>query len=137
MAQYRKKKIPKAVREAVWVKHVGKHFEYKCLTHWCPNKMTVFDFQTSHNIPESKGGSMELDNLYPLCGRCNQSMGSQYTYTEWSNIFNCDKPSLLTRMYNRIFKRVSVVPIHVPVSLNQASTSTNPLESRRGTLQDV
>jgi len=137
MALYRKKKIPKAVREAVWVKHVGKHFEYKCLTHWCPNKMTVFDFQTSHNIPESKGGSMELDNLYPLCGRCNQSMGNQYTYTQWSNIFKHDNKSIFTCIYNKLFKKATVAPILDPASSNQASSSTNPLKFHHGTLQVV
>ena len=126
VATYKKKKMPKAVREAVWVKHVGKKFEYKCLTHWCPNTMTVFDFQTSHNIPESKGGTMDIDNLFPLCGRCNLSMSSQYTYFEWSNIFKSKIP-LWKRMYNCVFKLESKTT-PASVFLNPAPISTNHSE---------
>ena len=125
MAAYKKKRIPKAVREAVWVKHVGKRYQHKCLTHWCPNTMTVFDFQTSHNIPESKGGSNEIDNLFPLCGRCNLSMGSQYTYDSWSNIFT-ERPPFWKRLCNFFKREVKATPS--PVLSNPQPSSTNPLE---------
>ena len=84
---YKKKKIPRAVREAVWLHHCGRKFERRCLTPWCKNNITAFDFQTGHNIPESKGGATTVDNLVPLCSRCNLSMGNQYTFQEWSAQF--------------------------------------------------
>jgi len=80
----RKQTIPKALREAVWITHAGRTFEKKCLTPWCPNIMSVFDFQTGHNIPESKGGPTTIDNLVPICSRCNLSMSNTYTFKEWS-----------------------------------------------------
>ena len=79
----RKAKIPAAVQEAIWITKMGKVFEGKCLTTWCPNIITVFDFHAGHDIPESKGGSISPDNLYPICARCNQSMGDRYTFKEW------------------------------------------------------
>jgi len=79
-----KQKIPKALREQVWIIHAGKVFESKCVTTWCTNTMTVFDFQCGHNIPECKGGKTDISNLFPICSRCNLSMGSQFTLTEWS-----------------------------------------------------
>lgn len=82
--KYRKQKIPAAIREAVWIKRCGRVFEHKCLTSWCPNTITVFDFQSGHNIPESKGGKTIVDNLYPLCARCNVSMGDRHTFDEWT-----------------------------------------------------
>jgi 5-methylcytosine-specific restriction endonuclease McrA len=82
----RKQKIPVAIREAVWIKRCGKVFEHKCLTSWCPNTITVFDFQSGHNIPESKGGPVTVENLYPLCSRCNTSMGDRYTFDEWTKV---------------------------------------------------
>ena len=82
----RKQKIPVAIREAVWIKRCGKVFEHKCLTSWCPNTITVFDFQSGHNIPESKGGPVTVDNLYPLCSRCNTSMGDRYTFDQWTKV---------------------------------------------------
>lgn len=82
-AKKRKAKIPAAVQEAIWITKMGRVFEGKCLTTWCPNIITVFDFHAGHNIPESKGGSISPDNLYPICARCNQSMGDRYTFKEW------------------------------------------------------
>ena len=79
----RKAKIPAAVQEAIWITKMGRVFEGKCLTTWCPNIITVFDFHAGHDIPESKGGSIDPGNLYPICARCNLSMGDRYTLKEW------------------------------------------------------
>ena len=79
-----KHKIPKAVREQLWLRDMGRKFEGKCKTSWCRNNVTIFDFQCGHNIPESKGGPTTLENLVVICCRCNTSMGNQYTYSEWS-----------------------------------------------------
>ena len=84
---YRKMKIPKALREQVWLKCIGENFDSKCKVTWCKNRINVFDFQCGHNIPESKGGQTTLDNLLPICGRCNISMGSHYTIEEWNTKF--------------------------------------------------
>jgi 5-methylcytosine-specific restriction endonuclease McrA len=78
-----KHKIPAALREQVWIKYMGEIFKGKCSTLWCNNVITVFDFQSGHNIPESKGGSTTIDNLVPICSRCNQSMGNNYTFDDW------------------------------------------------------
>jgi hypothetical protein len=80
--------IPKALREQVWIQGMGRSFEGKCRTTWCTNQITVFDFQCGHNIPECKGGQTSLTNLVPICSRCNQSMGSQYTFDEWCAAFH-------------------------------------------------
>jgi hypothetical protein len=82
-APQRKAAIPKALREQVWLQGMGRVFEGKCRTTWCTNPITVFDFQCGHNVPESKGGRTDLHNLVPICGRCNLSMGSQYTFDQW------------------------------------------------------
>jgi 5-methylcytosine-specific restriction endonuclease McrA len=85
MDTYKKKAIPKAIREQLWIQKVGRKFETKCKTTWCRNKINVFDFQAGHDIPECKGGSTEISNLQPICSRCNLSMGSQHTFKEWCN----------------------------------------------------
>ena len=79
----RKAKIPAAIQEAIWIQKMGKVFEGKCLTTWCPNIINVFDYHAGHDIPESKGGLATVENLYPICARCNQSMGDRYTFKEW------------------------------------------------------
>lgn len=82
----KKANIPRALREQVWIQYVGRHFERKCLIDWCKNTMTVFDFHVGHNIPESQGGKTNINNLKPICSRCNLSMSNQYSITEWAQI---------------------------------------------------
>ncbi len=91
-----KKKIPKAIREQVWLVHVGKKYESKCSTSWCKNVITVFDFQCGHDVPEAKGGATEISNLVPICSRCNLSMGDDYTFKEWVKL---SKPSSKWKIY--------------------------------------
>ena len=88
---YQKAHIPKALREQVWIQYYGPIFHNKCPTCWCQNRVNVFDFQVGHNVPESKGGSTTIDNLVPLCGRCNLSMSNTYTFDEWSATFGSRK----------------------------------------------
>ena len=84
---YAKARIPKALREQVWITKMGNVFEGKCKVVWCTNKINVFDFQAGHNIPESKGGPTNLGNLIPICSRCNISMGNEYTIDDWNRKF--------------------------------------------------
>jgi len=83
MTRSKKAKIPKALREQVWRSTCGDVFESKCPVTWCKNRISVFDFEVGHNIPESKGGTLDIKNLKPICGRCNGSMGNRYTIDEW------------------------------------------------------
>jgi hypothetical protein len=78
--------IPKALKEQVWLTHIGKKFETKCTIQWCKNRITVFDYQNGHNVPESKGGKTDITNLRPICSRCNSSMNDNYTIDEWTEL---------------------------------------------------
>lgn len=80
---YRKAKIPTAIREQCWTATMGKKYESRCYVSWCKNTINVFDFHVGHDIPESKGGTLDINNLKPICARCNLSMGNNYTIQEW------------------------------------------------------
>ena len=75
--------IPKAKREQCWLQNFGKVYEHRCYVRWCHNQINVFDFHVGHDQPESKGGTLDVDNLKPICARCNLSMSNQYTIQEW------------------------------------------------------
>lgn len=92
----RKQNIPKAVKEQLWIRDMGQVFEGKCKVSWCKNKITVFDFQCGHNIPESKGGETALPNLMAICSRCNTCMGDRYTIDEWSTLHQPPIPPALS-----------------------------------------
>ena len=81
-----KEKIPKALREQVWIQTIGKKFDAKCPIRWCKNRISPFDFHVGHNIPETKGGALKINNLKAICSRCNLSMNSQYTIDEWQKL---------------------------------------------------
>ena len=81
--KYRKQKIPIALRQACWVRQFGETYQHKCFVDWCHRKLTCFDFEVGHNLPESKGGTLDLDNLRPICRQCNTGMGNMYTIDEW------------------------------------------------------
>ena len=36
--KYKKNKIPKAIKEQVWIKNFGRKFNHKCYILWCSNK---------------------------------------------------------------------------------------------------
>jgi 5-methylcytosine-specific restriction endonuclease McrA len=95
---YRKCKIPKALREQVWITHMGHRFDGRCRIVWCKNRITVFDYECGHNIPESKGGKTNLNNLVPICARCNRSMGDSYSIDEWNKNFAPPKQTWRERL---------------------------------------
>lgn len=82
----RKAPIPKAIREQLWMETFGKVFEHKCYISWCKNTINVFDFHVGHDLPESKGGTLDIYNLKPICARCNLSMSDNYTISEWTKL---------------------------------------------------
>lgn len=79
-------KIPKALREQVWLKYNGRAYDAKCNVPWCKNVISVYDHESGHVIPHSKGGSTTLENLRPICSRCNKSMSDKYTIDEWNQL---------------------------------------------------
>ena len=95
----RKATIPKALREQVWCDRFGRAFAHKCSTRWCSNTISVFDFQIGHDIPESKGGTLAIANLIPICSRCNSSMSNTYSFKEWERL-STPVTGLLTRLFN-------------------------------------
>ena len=40
----------------------------------------------AHDQPESKGGTLDVNNLKPICSRCNHSMSNNYTIEEWDKL---------------------------------------------------
>jgi len=76
----RKDTIPKALRILVWDIFIGKEkgiAKCTCCNH---TEIRQLDFECGHVVAESLGGSTTVDNLRPICGSCNRSMGVQNFY---------------------------------------------------------
>jgi len=102
MKRKTKLKIPKAIRQQVWLKYNGDNFDNKCYIKWCTNKITVFNYHVGHNIPESKGGTIEIGNLRPICSNCNLSMSSKFTIDQWNDLSHKRK-SFCSRIFSFFF----------------------------------
>lgn len=69
-----KEKIPKTVKNSVWITYMGKQFEGKCFC--CESEIiNVFTFICGHVISEKCGGKTTCKNMRPICSACNGSMG--------------------------------------------------------------
>ena len=75
-------KLRRAVREQVWLLECGQVYARSCPVHFCSNVMTVFDFHVAHRRALASGGDNSLENLVPLCSRCNHCMATQ-SLEEW------------------------------------------------------
>jgi len=74
--KYAKGKITQAVKIACWNTYIGKTIgATNCLC--CKNiEITQHNFECGHVIAECDGGTLAIDNLRPICNKCNNSMGS-------------------------------------------------------------
>lgn len=72
----KKKSIPKALKNLVWDKNIGKEKGIgECYV--CKQELDSKKFHCGHIIAEKSGGETQLDNLKPICATCNLSMGTQ------------------------------------------------------------
>ena len=68
-------KIPKYIRDRLWEKTFGDKLHGKCCM--CDEKISMNNFEAGHKISRKNGGPDTINNLIPMCGRCNKSLGSK------------------------------------------------------------
>lgn len=68
--------LTKSMRNSCWLRYVGEAFKGTCFT-GCGVEITMFNFECGHVVSVDKGGENKLDNLRPICGTCNKSMGTK------------------------------------------------------------
>lgn len=73
----KKQTIPKNVKTIVWNHYIGDDIiKHRCL---CCKKVVIqnTNFEVGHVLSEKNGGTHEINNLRPICGACNHSMGTE------------------------------------------------------------
>jgi len=75
--KYKKDNIPATRKTETWNAYIGEsQGSADCLC--CGlNKISARNFEAGHVIPEVDGGSIDVENLRPICKPCNGSMGSK------------------------------------------------------------
>jgi len=67
--------IPAPIKEKCWDMYIGSNLGETycfCCKH---NKISKSNFQAGHVKSEVNGGEITIENLRPICGQCNSSMG--------------------------------------------------------------
>jgi len=78
-SEYQKAKIPRDLRAEVWEASNPQQTQAQC---WvgCGAQITPFNFHCGHIRAEKHGGLLQLNNLRPVCKRCNSSMGEHHMF---------------------------------------------------------
>jgi hypothetical protein len=74
----KRKPIPKGVRIDCWDKWLNRDLAItKCMC--CEEKeIRIIDFECGHVLARKNGGSDHIENLRPICSKCNKSMGTNH-----------------------------------------------------------
>lgn len=72
-----KKSISKRLRTLIWDKYIGKDKRVgPCYS--CGYELNITDsWHCGHRVAECKGGTLNIDNLRPICAQCNLSCATQ------------------------------------------------------------
>jgi 5-methylcytosine-specific restriction endonuclease McrA len=89
--QHRKRTIPMSLKAAVWNEYIGENVGATLCPICKNNKITQMNFVCGHVEAESKGGALSLENLRPICGQCNLSMGTKNLNDFQEEYFNSTK----------------------------------------------
>ena len=67
------------LRKQCWMSHMGNVFKTTC---WCCNinEITPFHFEAGHIKAKICGGKDTIENIRPICGFCNKSMGTMHMF---------------------------------------------------------
>jgi 5-methylcytosine-specific restriction endonuclease McrA len=72
----RKTPVPKKVKNDSWDIYIGKEFGQAYCIVCDRTKIDSKCFQAGHIVSDKNGGKCTIDNIIPICGGCNQSMGA-------------------------------------------------------------
>jgi len=80
-----RKVISRSDHDLNWIRYFGKEEQGLCPCCVGVRNITIHKswFIDGHNIPHSKGGTEDLENLVPICKLCNDGMSDKYTIAEY------------------------------------------------------
>ena len=73
----KRQRITKTLRLRVWDENGGKGKRYLTCNGGCGRQIDFADSECGHIVAHANGGTTALDNLLPICGSCNKSMGTR------------------------------------------------------------
>jgi hypothetical protein len=117
----KKVQIPSAVRNIVWNTYIGSNVKTgKCLC--CNSEQISYpNFDCGHVISEANGGDYKVQNLRPVCGNCNGSMGTK-NMVEFMEVWGIVKPKNWDGIIEKVeTSEVTVLLVEVPVNISTSN----------------
>ena len=104
----KRKTISKALRSKIWNNNIGSNFgQAYCIT--CNNNIiSMMDFECGHIVSHKNGGEVNEDNLLPICGTCNKSMGITSMDTFVLEQFPNNYDNFVKRTYRNITQNIEM-----------------------------
>jgi len=126
METKRKKWTPKE-RQYIWRMYMGQIDRGECLC-CCSEPITIKNFDIGHIEALNTGGSNDYDNLRPVCGHCNNSMGTTNMVVFQRERYPNAKPIIAPkRKPKKVVVKISEDPIqvdHVSITIPKADNIT-------------
>lgn len=107
-----KKRIPAAVRNAVWNTYIGNDVGKILCFVGCGEYITRGNYECGHVLSEKNNGQITITNLRPICSTCNKSMNTIHMY-EFMNLYELQTPSCYKQKHiveKNINKPVNIIP---------------------------
>lgn len=73
----KKERIPDSLKTDTWNEYIGEEVGRAKCTCCGRRDISQRNFHCGHVDAESKGGKLSVENLRPICSKCNFSMGSK------------------------------------------------------------
>lgn len=88
-----RKSIPKTLKNKVWDHYIGKEKGIgNCFC--CQKEIDSKNFECGHVVAVADGGKNTLENMRPICGVCNKSMGTENMF-QFKNTYFSNNPGLV------------------------------------------
>lgn len=99
------RRIPPQLRKTVWETHMSdrKSAYGKCYV--CSSQIHILNFECGHVKSYHDGGDTTAENLRPICGSCNKSMGTQNLDEYKKRFFKSKEKSSTWSWFSFDFKR--------------------------------
>ena len=83
--------ISSTLKDMVWDKYVGKNIGISNCYLNCGNQIRQSNFECGHIISRKDGGPLSLNNLRPICSKCNKSMSTKnmILFVNTNDLYKC------------------------------------------------
>jgi hypothetical protein len=76
----KKNKIPQSIRALAWNTHIGVATGQTLCLCCKKNNISQLEFVCGHVLAHSQGGSIAIENLRPICQKCNIDMSDEHMF---------------------------------------------------------